>query len=94
MTDSKPATQQEAKPTSTTTNRPAHRIRMSRILATLWKNHSENGPWFNVTFSRSYKDANDEWKSTDSFTAGDLLLLAKLANEAHTWIIQKHHERT
>ncbi len=92
MINSKPATQQDAKPASN--NQPAHRIRMARILATLWKNHGENGPWFNVTFSRSYKDANDEWKSTDSFTADDLLLLAKLANEAHTWIIQKQHDRT
>ncbi len=92
MTNNKPATQQEAK--ATTRNQPAHRIRLGRIEATLWQNSGENGAWYNVTFSRSYKDAKDEWKSTDSFSVDDLLLLAKVANEAHSWILQKQHERT
>jgi hypothetical protein len=47
-----------------------------------------------VTLSRSYKDANDDWKSADSFSVDDLLVVTKIANEAHTWIIQKQHERT
>ena len=46
-----------------------------------------------MTLSRSYKDANDEWKSADSFSVNDLLLVAKLADEAHSWIIQKQQER-
>ena len=71
-----------------------HRIRISRIHGAIWQNSGDNGPWYNVTFSRSYRDANDDWKSTDSFSVDDLLVLAKVANEAHTWIIQKQHERT
>jgi hypothetical protein len=66
---------------------------MSRIECAIWQNQGDNGPWYNVTLSRSYKDASDEWKSADSFNADDLLLVAKVANEAHTWIIQKQHER-
>ena len=92
MTNSKPTTQQETK--NTTHNQPVHRILMSRVSAAIWLNQGDNGPWYNVTVSRSYKDANDEWKSTDSFSADDLLLLAKVADEAHSWILQKHHERT
>ncbi len=92
MTNNKPATQQENK--NTARNQPVHHIRYSRIDAAVWQHAGDNGTWYNVTFSRSYKDANDEWKSSDSFSADDLLLLAKIANEAHTWIMQKQHERT
>ncbi len=91
MTNNKPATQQETK---ITRNQPAHRISMARVSAAIWLNQGDSGPWYNVTISRSYKDANDEWKSADSFSADDLLLLAKVANEAHSWILQKQHERT
>ena len=90
MIDNKPTTEQENKPAR---NEPVHRIRASRISAAIWQHESENGTWYNVTLSRSYKDANDEWKSSDSFSADDLLLVAKVANEAHSWIIQKQQER-
>ena len=90
MTDNKPTTQQENK---TARNQPVHRIRMFPIECAIWKNQSENRTWYNVTLSRSYKDANDEWKSTDSFSADDLLLVAKVADQAHSWIIQKQQER-
>jgi len=32
------------------------------------------------------------WKHTDNFTAGDLLTLAKLLDQAHTWISEKQAE--
>jgi len=91
MTNSKSSTQQEPKTTSR--NQPVHRIRIFRVEAAIWQQKSENGTWYNVTLSRSYKDANDEWKSSDSFSGDDLLLVAKVADQAHTWIIQKQQER-
>jgi len=91
MNDCKPTTQQENKPAR---NEPVHRIRMSRISAAIWQHESENSTWYNVTLSRSYKGANDEWKSADSFSADDLLLVAKVADQAHSWIIQKQQERS
>jgi len=91
MIDNKPTTEQENKPAPR--NQPVHRIRVSGVQAAIWENRGETGPWYNVTLSRSYKDANDEWKSADSFSVNDLLLVAKLADEAHSWIIQKQQER-
>lgn len=38
--------------------------------------------------SRSYKQG-EEWKQSDSFGADDLLLLAKLLDQAHSWIISQ-----
>ena len=93
MSTDKSATQQESNP-ALAGNQPVHRIRISRIHGAIWQNSGDNDPWYNVKLSRSYKDANDDWKSTDSFSVDDLLVLAKVANEAHSWIIQKQHERT
>ena len=44
-------------------------------------------PRYNVTFSRLYKEG-DEWKSTQSFGRNDLLVLAKVADLAHTRLFQ------
>ncbi len=46
--------------------RPAHEIRLGRIKATIWANQNDNGTWYNVTLSRSYKDG-DEWKWVQLF---------------------------
>lgn len=69
-------------------NRPVHEIRLGRLKGTIWANSSETGVRHNTTFSRIYKDG-DEWKDSDSFGREDLLLLAKLANQVHTWICEQ-----
>ena len=93
MTDSKPTTQQENNTSPPPPrNQPVHRIRVSGVQAAIWQNRGNLGTWYNVTLSRSYKDADDEWKSADSFSVNDLLLVAKVADEARSWIMQKQQE--
>ena len=70
-----------------TNNKPAHEIRIGSIKAALWANETEHGKRFSVTPSRLYKDG-EQWKSTDSFGRDDLLLLAKVLDAAHTWILE------
>jgi len=65
--------------------RPAHEVRLGRIKATIWGNQNDNGTWYNVTLSRSYKDG-EEWKSSSSFGRDELLTIAKAADMANTWI--------
>lgn len=81
--------QRAAKPPS----RPVHAVRYGAIRAAIWRNIVDNGnasrPMYNVTFSRSYKDGQSIWKDSTSFGVDDLLLLAKAADEAHTWICQQ-----
>jgi hypothetical protein len=77
---------------STSKDKPIHEVRIGAIKAALWKNETVNGVRYNCTFSRLYRD-QDQWKSTDSFGRDDLLLLAKVANDAHTWIHQHGPER-
>jgi hypothetical protein len=68
--------------------RPAHEIRLGRIKATIWANQGDNGPWYNVTLSRNYKDG-DEWKSSGSFGRDELLTVSKVADLANSWIHQQ-----
>jgi len=74
-------------------NRPAHTIRYGSVRAAIWRNMVDNGnasrPFHCVTFSRSYRDAENAWRESDSFGSDDLLLLAKAADEAHTWITKQ-----
>ena len=67
--------------------KPVDEIRIGRVKATLWKNGTEDQPRYNVTFSRLYKE-DDQWKSTQSFGRNDLLVLRKVADFAHTRILQ------
>ena len=67
---------------------------MGAIKAAIWRNETATGARFNVTFSRLYKERDEEqWKSTDSFGRDDLLLVAKVADAAHSWILEQRPER-
>jgi len=68
-----------------TPNKPANEFRIGNIKAAVWRNENEGSTRFNVTFSRSYRDA-EHWRTSDSFGRDDLLVVAKLADQAHTWI--------
>jgi len=50
---------------------PAHEVRLGQIKATIWRNETQNGVRYNVTFARIYKEG-DEWRSTESFGRDDL----------------------
>ena len=69
-------------------SKPAHKIRIGVLQVTIWKNQNDKGTWYSVTPSRSYKQ-DDAWKETDSFGFDDLLAMAKLFDQAHTWIMHR-----
>ncbi len=66
--------------------KPAHKIRNGVLQVTIWRNIGENGTWYSVVPTRSYKTGDDIWKETDSLSFDDLLTMAKLLDEAHSWI--------
>lgn len=70
-------------------NRPVHSVRLRNIRAAVWANEGEQGTRYNATFCRLYKDNEGFWRSSDSFGRDDLLLLAKVADIAHTWISEQ-----
>ncbi len=71
--------------------KPIHEVRLGFIKAAVWKNETETGVRYNATFSRLFKDG-DQWRSTESFGRDDLLLLAKVADNAHSWICAQSQE--
>ncbi|MEZ6061096.1 MAG: hypothetical protein R3C19_12090 [Planctomycetaceae bacterium] len=74
---------------TTTNNQPVHRLRIGRIGAAIFENRNSDGYLFyNVQFDRSYRDGND-WKHTRNFGRDDLLILAKLSDQAHSWITDR-----
>ena len=70
-------------------NKPVAEVRVGAVKAAIWPNQTESGAVrYNVTFSRIYKDADGNWKSTSSFGRDDLLVVAKVADQAHTKIFE------
>ena len=61
-----------------------HKLRISNLSVTIWRNTSEKGSWYSVTPSRSYKKGDETWKETDSLGFDDLLTVAKLLVLCHT----------
>ncbi len=78
-------------PMQKTKQKPIHEVRFGAIKAAVWKNDTASGVRYNATLSRLYKDG-DDWKSTDSFGRDDLLVLAKVADQAHSWICAQSQE--
>ena len=66
--------------------KPIHEIRLGTVKAAIWPNETDAGVRHNVTFAKLYKDDADKWQRTESFSRDDLLVVAKVADLAHTWI--------
>ena len=68
---------------------PVQIFRLGRIKAAVWENEADNKKFYNVTFTRTYLGSDKKFHDTDSFGRDDLPLIAKLANEAHTYIFTR-----
>ena len=66
---------------------PTATVRIGAVKAAIWQNQAGDRTRCNVTFSKSYRDADGQWKSTLSFGRNDLLILAKVADQAHSRIV-------
>ncbi len=68
---------------TTTTNTPVDTIRDGALKATIWENEGSKGAFYNVEFSRTYKDEQDQYQDSRSFSGSDLLRVAHLAGKAY-----------
>ena len=64
--------------------RPIETVRIGAVKAAIWGNKAGESTRYNVTFSKRYRDADGQWKTTHSFGRNDLLVLAKVADQAHS----------
>ena len=67
--------------------KPHAKVRIGAVKAAIWQNQAVDRTHYNVTFSKSYRDAEGQWKTTHSFGRNDLLVLAKVADQAHSRIV-------
>jgi hypothetical protein len=70
-------------------SKPAFKIRSGVLQVTIWRNTGEKGNWYSVIPTRSYKQGDDIWKETESLGFDDLLTMAKLLDQAHSWIMHQ-----
>ena len=71
------------------TKKPVSKVSLYPVTAAIWRNLNDKGEaWYNVTFERSFKNDAGEWQSSGTFNAGDLLLLAKVADRAHSEVFK------
>jgi hypothetical protein len=70
------------------TTKPAAKVSLYPVSAAIWRNQNPKGVFYSVTFERSYKDDAGKWQTSSTFNASDLLLLAKIADQAHSEIFK------
>ncbi|EMI24075.1 hypothetical protein RESH_05397 [Rhodopirellula europaea SH398] len=65
------------------TNKPAFTERFGGLKGTIWRNPGTDGKpdRYTVSYSRSYKTADGQWKETTSFSAIDNLKLGHLVGK-------------
>jgi len=73
--------------------RPEKKFRAGAVTATIWKNQTEdNKEYSTVSFERSYKDKNGEWKTTNSLRVNDLPKAAMVLNKAYEFLALNEKE--
>src|SRR5262245_54805786 len=60
--------------------KPVHEVRVGKVKAVVWLNHTESGPRHNVTLRRLFKrDDKSQWEQSDSFGRDDLPLVMEVS---------------
>ena len=70
---------------------PVKTLRLGRIKAAVWENEADSKKFYNVTFARTYMDEAKNYHDADSFGRDDLLVVAKLADQAHSFIFERQN---
>lgn len=73
--------------------RPVHTLRHRSLKVAIWRNETPKGVFYKVTIVRSYKK-EDAWHDTQGIGYDDLMNLAKLLSDAHSWISKISNART
>jgi hypothetical protein len=70
--------------------KPVKVFRDGAVAASVWLRQTSAGVFYDVTFSRSWKnEETDQWGYSQSFSDYHLDPLAELAQEAAMWIAEK-----
>lgn len=79
----------------TTNNKPVFERRLNNIRVSVWANANDKGTWFNTVVTRRYKDGEEEWRDSNSFSGlADLALVAEAVRLARDYIAAVEAEGT
>lgn len=67
---------------------PVAKIRVGLVTASIWKNQTDKGAFYNATVESRYRDGEGNFKSGHSYGVDETLALAKAADLAHTKMIE------
>lgn len=72
-------------------NSPIQRIKAFPLTVAIWRNQTPNSdrPWYSVTMERSYKKEDGTYGNSEALNRDDLLLGAKLIDQAHSFILRQ-----
>lgn len=74
-------------------NKPEKKFMSGAVSATIWRNSQEkDGKEFSyetISIERNYKDANGEWKSTNSMRVNDIPKATVVLNKAFEYLTIK-----
>jgi len=68
------------------------KIRAGGVSATIWSNTGDNGTFSTIQLDRSYKDKEDNWKTTNSFKASDIPKAMLVLEKAYEHVMLKEQQ--
>lgn len=71
---------------------PATKFKRGSIEAAVFENHKDGKTWHNVSISRRYKNSGGEYRSVNTYSYADLVQVARIAEQAETWIAARLEE--
>lgn len=75
---------------------PEKKFRAGSVTATIWKNTNQvdgkEVSFYTVALERSYKDKEDNWKTTSSLRSSDLPKAVLVANKAYEYLELKDEQ--
>jgi hypothetical protein len=91
-------TERNIESTNTGTNakasQPVAKLRIGLLSGSIWQRVSQEGTFHAVSFERRYRDKEGNWHTSHSFDTEDLLALSKLADQAHSRILELRGNQT
>ena len=63
-------------------SRPKSRVRLDAVEVAIWGNGGEDESWDKLTVTRSYKDAQGNYRTSNSFNRSQAILLRQALAEA------------
>lgn len=67
-------------------NTPEKKFKIGGVTTTLWKNQSSKGEFYTMTTTRSYKDQNGTWQTSETLRANDVPKAILSLQQAYEYI--------